>query len=166
MTRRAVLVLGLACVLPGCGITATVRGMLGLDPKPVEPDWKSLALRTDDDANGNSAVAVDVVLVKETAMLESLLTMSASKWFATRSDLRKSFPEAMTVFSYELAPSQSIKLSSKLWDGQKAWAALVFASYPTPGEHRARMLLNTAGYVVQLRAQNFSANEIKAGAAQ
>ncbi|GAB2870324.1 hypothetical protein GCM10027277_44520 [Pseudoduganella ginsengisoli] len=166
MIRRSMLMLGVVCVLPGCGVTATMRGLLGLDPKPVEPDWKSVALRTDDDANGNSAVAVDVVLVKETAMLESLLNMTASKWFATRSDLRKSFPEAMTVFSYELAPSQSIKLSNKLWDGQKAWAALVFASYGTPGDHRARMLLNTAGYVVQLRAQNFSASEIKSGSAQ
>lgn len=171
MNRRRMLKLGLAGLAPfvaaglsGCGIVAGTRALIGLDPKPVTPDWKALALRADDDANANSALAVDVVLVKETAMLDSLLAMPSSKWFSSRSDLQRSFPDALTVYPYELVPGQVIKLNSKLWDGQKAWAALVFASYTTPGEHRQRLLLNNGGYVVQLGAQGFSASEIKAGA--
>ena len=161
MIRRSLLMLALASVLPGCGMLG-----LGLKPKPVTPEWKTLALRAADDANANSALAVDVVLVKDVAVLESLLAMPASKWFATRADLQRSFPEALTVYSYELVPAQTIHLNEKLWRDQAAWAALVFAGYATPGEHRARMLLTSSGYVVQLGVRDFSASEIKAGAAK
>lgn len=170
MTRRAALKLALglplALAVAGCGVVAGTRSMLGLDPKPVVPDWKSLALSTADDANANSAVAVDVVLVKDTAVLESLLAMPAAKWFASRADLQRSFPEALTVFSYELAPSQTVRVAPKQWSEQRAWAALVFANYLSPGEHRARLMLNTPGYVVRLNAQGMAVNDLKSGAAQ
>ncbi len=165
-SRRRLLMLGVACALSGCGVVAGTRSLLGLDPKPVTPDWKSLALRADDDANANSAVAVDVVLVKDLAVLDALQAMPATKWFATRGDLQRSFPEGLTVYRYELVPGRTIKLNSKLWNEPKAWAALVYAGYASPGEHRARLLLNTSGYVVQLGAQGFSASELKAGSAQ
>lgn len=164
--RRGVLMLMLAGVLNGCGVVSGAGALLGLGPKPVEPDWKTLALQASDDANDNSALAVDVVLVRDAAVLESLLTMPASKWFATRADVRRSFPDALTVYSYEIVPSQSIKLNDKLWRSEKGWAALVYASYATPGEHRARLLLSASGYVVRLGAQGFEAGEIRPGAAQ
>ena len=168
MIRRTVLIglVATSLTLSGCGVVSGARSMLGLGPKPVGPDWKTLALRAADDANANSALAVDVVLVKDAAVLDSLMAMPASKWFATRADLQRSFPEALTVYSYELVPGQSIKLNDKLWRSEKAWAALVYASYSTPGDHRARMLLTAPGYVVQLGAQGFSAGEIKPGSAQ
>ncbi|NGZ86034.1 hypothetical protein [Duganella aceris] len=170
MTRRAVLKLALglplALAVAGCGVVAGTRSMLGLDPKPVTPDWKSLTLSTADDANANSAVAVDVVLVKDTAVLESLMAMPAAKWFASRADLRRGFPEALTVFSYELTPAQTVRVPPEQWSGQRAWAALVFAHYLSPGEHRARLMLNTPGYVVRLNAQGMSVNDLKSGTAQ
>lgn len=164
MRRRSVLLLclpGMPAALAGCGATRALFG-----PSMAAPGWKSLTLRAADDANSNSAVAVDVVLVKDQAVLDSLLAMPASKWFATRAELQRTFPEALTVYPYELVPAQTIKLNDKKWSDQKAWAALVFAGYANAGEHRARLLLNASGYVVQLNAQGFVANEPKAGAAQ
>ena len=162
MTRRGVLLaVSMAALLAGCGATRALFG-----PSMASPGWKSLTLRAADDANNNSALAVDVVLVKDQAMLDSLLAMPASKWFASRAELQRTFPEALTVYAYELVPSQTIKLNDKKWSDQKAWAALVFAGYANVGEHRARLLLNASGYVVQLNAQGFSANEPKPGAAQ
>ncbi len=166
MIRRGMLMLALGGVLSGCGVVAATRSLLGLTPKPVKPEWKTLALRAADDANANSALAVDVVLVKDATVLESLLAMPAAKWFATRADVQRSFPLALTVYSYELVPTQIISLNEKLWRDQSAWAALVYASYAGPGEHRARLLLTSSGYVVQLDVQGFSASEIKPGAAQ
>jgi type VI secretion system protein len=164
MTRRSMLAFAFAAaLLSGCN---TMRSLVGMDPKPVAPDWKALTLRAADDANSNSAIAVDVVLVKDAAMLDSLTNMPAAKWFATRAELQRTFPEALTVYPYELVPNQTVKLNDKKWNGQKAWAALVFAGYANAGEHRARLLLNNAGYVVQLNAQGFSASELKPGAPQ
>lgn len=163
--RRGVLPFVLLSVLlgalAGCGATRALFG-----PSMASPSWKSLTLRAADDANSNSAVAVDVVLVKDQAVLDSLLAMPASKWFASRAELQRTFPEALTVYPYELVPAQTIKLNDKKWSDQKAWAALVFAGYANAGEHRARLLLNASGYVVQLNAQGFSATEPKSGAAQ
>ena len=160
--RSAVLptLLMVLALLGGCGATRALFG-----PSMASPSWKSLTLRAADDANSNSAVAVDVVLVKDPAVLDSLLAMPASKWFASRAELQRTFPEALTVYPYELVPAQTIK-NDKKWSDQKAWAALVFAGYANAGEHRERLLLNASGYVVQLNAQGFSAKEPKAGAAQ
>lgn len=170
MKRRSLLMLGAACLLPGCGAVSGVvdstKNMIGLGPKPVKPDWKTLALRAEEDANDNSAVAVDIVFIKDQAVLDALLAMPAAKWFSTRADLQRSFPEALAVLSYELVPSQAIKVGDKLWRDQAAWAVLVYANYSSPGEHRARMLLNTPGYVVQLGALSFSASDLKPGTAQ
>jgi type VI secretion system protein len=156
----------LALIVSGCGAVSATKAVLGIGSKPVTPEWKTLLIAAAGNANANSAVAVDLVLVKDVAMLESLLAMSASKWFATRSDLQRTFPEALTVYPYELVPTQLIRMDEKPFARERVWAALVFAHYASPGEHRARLLLNTAGYVVQLNAQSFNASEIKPGAAQ
>lgn len=140
--------------------------MIGLDPKPVAPDWSSLAISAADDANANSAVAVDLVLVKDKAVLDTLQTMPASKWFSSRYELQRTFPDALTVYPYELVPTQAVRLDEKRFGKERAWAAFVFANYASPGEHRARLLLNNTGYSIHLGAQSFTVSEFKSGAAQ
>jgi type VI secretion system protein len=166
MMRRGMLMLMASALLPGCGVVAGTRSLLGLGPAPVAPSWQTLLLRADADAGANSALAVDVVLVKDTAVLSALLAMPAATWFATRDDVRRSYPEALTVYSYELVPAQHLPLDKKLWRAEKAWAALVYVSYAGAGEHRARLLLDAPAYVVQLGKQGFSVTDIKPGAAQ
>lgn len=167
---RASLLLCLVFMLSGCGafssVVAGTKSAMGLGSRPVTPDWKTLLITAAGNANANSAVALDLVLVKDAAMLESLLSMPAAKWFSMRSDLQRTFPEALTVYSYELVPTQLIRMDKKQFGRERVWAALVFARYSSPGEHRIRLLLNTAGYVVQLNAQSFNASDINTGAAQ
>jgi type VI secretion system protein len=164
--RRALVMAALVCLLPGCGVFDGARSMLGMGPKPVEPHWNSLALLAQEDANNNSALAVDIVFIKNQSVLDALMVMPAAKWFSSRADLQRSFPETLGVLSYELVPSQTIKVGEALWRDQAAWAVLVFANYSSPGEHRARLMLNTPGYVVQLGAFSFSASDLKPGTAR
>jgi type VI secretion system protein len=168
--RRVLPVVLVLVALSGCSainsVVAGSRALIGLDPKPVQPDWKSLAISAADDANANSALAVDLVLVKDKAVLDTLITMPASKWFTSRNDLQRTFPEAFTVYQYEMVPTQAVRLDENKFGKERAWAAFVFANYAAPGEHRARLLLNNSGYSVQLNAQSFAVSEIKAGAAQ
>ena len=149
--------------LAGCGAMSAVTSMVSsvMEPKPAAPDWKSLVITANNDVNQNSPIAVDVVYVKDKAMVTALLATSSSKWFATRSDLRRSFGESVAVSSYELMPSQSIRLDAKALSANLALAALVFADYPTPGEHRERLQMESPGYVVQLGAKGFQASEVK-----
>jgi type VI secretion system protein len=150
-----------AGVLAACGTLASLAG----GPRPQAPRWQTLALAAADNANGNSALAVDVVLVKDKGVLDTLAAMPAARYFATRADLQRTFPEALTVLAVEITPGQVIQLEPKRFGAERAWAALAFANYAAPGEHRARLLLERGGYVLQLNAQGFVASDIRPGAA-
>lgn len=164
--HRWSLLLVCSLALAGCGALSTVSALVGGGPRAVKPDWNTLALAAAADANTNSALAVDVVLVKDKALLDSLAAMPAAKYFAARADLQKTFPEALTVLAVEITPGQVIRLDGKRYGGERVWAALAFANYANQGEHRERLLLNNDGYVLQLNAQGFVASAVKRGAAR
>jgi type VI secretion system protein len=143
-----------ACMVAGCG-------MFGGGPKAVKPGWDSVNVTAAPDANGNSALAVDVVLVKERAVLESLMAMPAKRWFEARDGLQRTYPEGLTVLSAEITPGQTIRFARERFKGDKAWAALAFANYATPGEHRQSLPLKQDQCVLQLDAQDFAAITVK-----
>lgn len=141
-------------------------GLMNREPKPAAPEWKSLTLVAADDANANSALAIDVVLIKDKAMLDSLAAMPAARYFAGRADLQRTFPDALTVLAVEITPGQVIRLDSARFKDQRAWAAMAFANYANPGEHRARLLLNNNGYLLQLNAQGLVATDVTSAPAR
>jgi type VI secretion system protein len=157
MTARALF--PLLALLAGCSL-------LGGGPKPVEPGWQSLAFAAAGDANANSALAVDVVLVKDKALLETLAAMPASRYFATKADLQRTYPEALTAIGVEITPGQLIQVERKRFRAERAWAALAFANYATPGEHRVRVPLDSSACVLQLNEQEFVVTDSKTGAAR
>jgi len=152
--------LALLLVLFLCGCS-----MFG-GPKPVKPAWHSLAFAAAPDANTNSALAVDVVLVKDKALLETLSAMSAARYFAAKADLLRTYPDALTALGVEITPGQLIRFERKRFDGERAWAALAFANYAAPGEYRVRVPLDGGACLVQLNAQDFAVSDAKTGAAR
>lgn len=152
--------------LAGCGtvtkITQAGASLIGLGPpKPVLPDWKSVVLAASPDANDNSPLALDLVFVRDPALVDSLMTTPSAKWFAVRGDTQRAFPEALGVISFEVVPGQYIRLSEKAWTNQRALAVFVFASYPSPGAHRERLVLAADSYLLQLGSKGFKASEAK-----
>ena len=158
------------CLATGCstidGMTKTVGNALGFGPKPTTPDWRSVTITAAPDANQNSPVAIDLVFVREQALLDTLTATPSARWFTSRNDIVRSFPEGIGVLSYELVPRQSIRVPEAAFKSQKALAVLAFASYPPPGEHRERLLLNADAYLVQLGPKGFKAGEVKPAAAR
>ena len=124
-------------------------------PKPVRPDWNSLAFAAAADANANSAVAADVVLVRDKAVLETLAGMSAARYFAAKADLLRTYPDALTALAVEITPGQLIQVERKRFQGERAWAAFAFANYAAPGEHRVRVPFDCRQCRVQLDATGF-----------
>jgi type VI secretion system protein len=147
----------LAALLCAVMLAAGCSVIPGFGPKAVKPGWKTLTLVAAPDANANSALAVDVVLVKDKTLLEGLLAMPAARYFTAKAGLQRTFPEGLTVLSVEITPGQTIKIEPSRFKGEKAWAALAFANYATPGEHRESLLLDQRAYVLQLDAQEFAA---------
>ena len=132
-------------------------GMFGGGPKPVKPAWKTLALVAAQDANGNSALAVDVVLVRDTKLLDTLLALPAAKYFAATASLQRSYPDQMSVLPFEITPGQKIDVERTRFKDGKVWAVLAFANYATPGEHRARLALDEDHVVINLATDDFAA---------
>lgn len=158
LTRtRRVAAISAACLLTGCA-------MFG-GPKAVKPDWKTLHVVTAVDANNDSPLAIDLVLITERALVDGVAALTAAQYFAARDDMRRSQPDALVVHSLELAPGQSFEIDPKPFRARKGWAALMFANYGTPGAHRYRLQLDSSGYLLQLNAQDARLTDTKTGAA-
>lgn len=91
------------------------------------------------DANGNAPVAVDVVAVKDSNLLETLLKLPAGQWFSQRDQMRLDYPDGFAKWSWELVPGQPVPDTDVEDAASDAYGVLVFASYRTPGDHRARI---------------------------
>ena len=126
-------------------------------PAGVKLDWESVTVSVAAGANRDYPLAIDVVLVNDEALEKRLLAMSAREWFSARNGLRKTYPDALSVDSLELAPGESLTLPGKRWSGRRVTAALVFADYLVAGPHLAR--IDSLRGRVQLA---FGANEFTA----
>lgn len=105
--------------------------------------------------NQTSALAVDLVLIYDKALLETLLPLSASEWFAMRDQLRKDYPDykkSFKVWPLELVPAQDTTLVIR--DLRCAKSGIVFADYYTPGDHRVHFV-STWRLEVALRSEGF-----------
>lgn len=125
------------CAAGACAVMLGLAGcsMLGGGvPKVKLGDVRVLAAA---DANRNSPVVFEVVLVSDQA-LEQRLMASTDKWFASAAALGTSYPESLRVYHCELTPGQELSLSSKLFEGQRAHAVFVFADL-ADGERRGRI---------------------------
>lgn len=161
---RRGLLLALCLALSGCSalgklgesVASASAGLFGGGkPRPAPPAWTRVTVSAAADANRNSPVALDLVFVRDPALLESLNATPAAKWFATREDTQRAFPEGLGVVSLELVPGQTVQLTDPAHIRQPALAVLAFASYPPPGEHRERLLPAGDSYLLQLGPQGF-----------
>lgn len=166
---RQSLALVLMLLLSACSTLGNVANVLASaaadafsgEPKPAFLNWQGLMIAADADANLNSAVALDIVFVRDNNTLEKLQTLPAAKWFADRAELRRTFPDALIVRSLELVPRQILRLSEQDLGSPRVAGVLIFGDYSTPGEHRVRLVSLRDGALVRLGAQSFTVAEHK-----
>ena len=107
------------------------------------------------DVNQNSPVALDLVFVRDQATLDKLLTLSAAKWFASKEDLLKTYPNTFTVLNWELVPQQVLQLSEEALGSPRVAGMLLYANYLSVGEHRAQLPLGRQSFLVELGERGF-----------
>jgi type VI secretion system protein len=144
-------------------LAAAVAGLLGgcaapsfLGFKGDRVAWKQVTLAAAADANGNSPVAVDVVLISDEALQARVAELPASKWFASRADLASTYPTGLRYRSWELVPGQRLEVPVQQFDGPRVTAAYVFANYPEPGAYRVRIAQVSGTLAVQLDNNAFT----------
>jgi type VI secretion system protein len=142
LPRLPIALLSLAFLLSGCSslnktkakATATAKAVANrviLRPEPLNLD-----VGIDPEANKNSPVALDVVLVKDKNFWKTAPDISAKDWFTRKSDLQRRYGKKLQVSSWEWVPGQPIApITVKVprW----LYGAMVFANYPSPGSHSA-----------------------------
>ncbi len=173
--HRRVLVLAAPLALVGCSavskltdsIVSVGASLIGQDkPHPKPTLWKSVTVVASSDANQDSPVAVDLVFVRDPALLEVLNATPAAKWFATRTDLQRAFPEGVSVVSLEVVPGQTLRLPHAAHIHQLALAVLAYAGYPPPGDHRLRLQPTPGNFLLQLGPKGFLGVEAPTPAAK
>ncbi|MBX9621289.1 MAG: hypothetical protein K2X28_04580 [Alphaproteobacteria bacterium] len=119
----AKLALAVALSLTGCGPDLSIN---------------SVTIYTDQDANQNSAIAVDLVVLYDDNLVKGLGQMSASQYFSTTSQLLLDNPTLLDIWHWELVPGQVVQVFSPE-TATAANGAYVFANYLTPGDHRLKV---------------------------
>lgn len=135
--QRALLffTLGVVCAgtWAGCSnIGARTRSFFGgqvLIDITVEPD-----------ANRNSPVAMDLLIVYDEALLSQLLKLTAKEWFTQRDQIKKDHLEdsGLETWEWEWVPGQLVP-PLELPLKPDAEGAIVFVDYLSAGAHRFRV---------------------------
>lgn len=148
----------------GCLTVLCFAGLAGcsmLFPSGDKVKWDELTLAAGEEANNDSPIAVDVVFVTDKTLLARIAELPASKWFAVRGDLTGTFPDAIRYQSWELVPGQRVVVPGDKLRGPRVAGVFVFADYPGPGAHRARVERFDGRLVVQLGDNAFSISSVK-----
>ena len=124
------LLIPLVLLASACGLPNRVRSMFG-GQLPIQV---SIA----PDANENTPLAVDFVVVYEKKILDKLLEKKARDWFAGREQFLRDYPDGVKSSKWEWVPGQEVQ-PIEIDYGVGAKQVVLFADYLTPGEHRARI---------------------------
>jgi type VI secretion system protein len=146
--------------LAACSSIASVAKMV--IPSGNRLDWSGLTVIAAPDANLNTPVALDIVQVRDEATLALVSGLPAAKWFTSRADLIKTFPEGLSIKSLEVTPGMTVKLTAGDLPPSRQIGVFVFADYLTAGEHRARADQLKGDILVRLGSRSFSVTALKA----
>lgn len=154
MNYKKFFILGVFLFLFGCGSSGSV--FKGVVPVGSYLSWSSVTVAADADANLNSAIAVDVVMLHDEEILGLVQNLPAAKWFATRDDLVKTFPKSLSFQTVEMVPGQTLQLKQDMFLQKRQVGTMVFANYLTPGEHRMRVDPLLGQVLIQLATKTFT----------
>lgn len=120
----------IALLASACGLPNRVRSMFGGQlPIPV-----SIAA----DANEDSPLAVELIVVYNDKLIDKLLEKKARDWFAGREQFLRDHEDDVDAHKWEWIPGQEVP-PIELSYGIGAKRLVVFADYITPGDHRANI---------------------------
>lgn len=92
------------------------------------------------DANQNNPIAVDILLIEDATLLQQVLSMSATEWFAKREQVRADYPDSsgFRLWGWEWIPGQQVA-DIHIPYNIRAEGAVVFVRYFSGGTHRVRI---------------------------
>lgn len=125
-------------------------------PQPVkEVFMHGIQLIANPQANENTAIAVDFVISYNADLTNTLMQLSAFKYFDQKKQLLRDNPDTLQVLSWEIVPGQALAPTYVTYTGPYPQAGIFFANYLSPGDHRIRAGKQTDVYIL-LGKEDFS----------
>jgi type VI secretion system protein len=144
--HRHLVVLSLmaAALLVGCALKHPVKS---LKQATGHPPTVVLQVQLSADANGDSVVPFDVVVVQNKTLLKTVSQMDAATWFGPKGRCNyRGGPKAKIQFhSWEFVPGQTFRIDLPVT--ADSIAVLGFANYSTPGTHRVDFVTSGSQFV-------------------
>jgi type VI secretion system protein len=125
--------------VPFAALALGIVLLAGCSSGPPEIETRTLDFEIGAKANDDTALAVDLVLVFDQTLIGQIAGLPATTWFQTRDQVKLANPTGLEVRSFEVIPGQPGAHVDITGDSRDAIAAFVFASYTSPGPHRARV---------------------------
>jgi len=97
---------------------------------------RDIAIEVAPEANDNSPIAVDLVLVYSDVALSRVATMTPGEWFERRGDILATFPQEVKVMRWEVVPGQRLRRMSLPDNASSAAGALLLARYNSRNAQR------------------------------
>jgi len=144
VARGSYLSLGAAC-LPlvafalSCGGTRQKTNPVVDTIRPLFVEELKLAVTISPDANQQSPVAVDLVMIYDPNLLDPIAKLAAKDWFVQREQLQRDFPDGFQLWRWEWVPGQQISAQRIRFNPRRVKGTLLFANYFLPGTHRAKV---------------------------
>jgi len=118
---------------------------LALGACSLLPSWlgggrsiSRISIDADPEANHNSAVAVDLVMLSDPEAAAAIMKLSARDWFQRRQQFTRDYPDGLRIVSWEMAPGQILR-DAPVNSPSGMTDAIVFAGYRDEGDHRLRL---------------------------
>ena len=130
-------------------------------PSGEKLKWEEVTIGVGREANENSPIAVDIVLIFNEGLVKKVSELTSSDWFKSKNYVLKTFPQDLVVKSWELAPGDSLQIPSSFFGNERVFSVIAFADYFSAGEHRVKIDHLKGGIVLEFNADDFSAFSIK-----
>ena len=134
--------------LQACGTLGGVKSLFG-GVFPVE-------VQISPDLNQSSPIALEIVVIYDKKVLETLRQMPAREWFEQRAQILRDHQGGLRTWGFEWVPGQEVEPLALRYDvGAKQ--GVIFADFFSPGPHRLlvdphrgiRLLLEADGFTVE-----------------
>ena len=156
MTLRTASTLFVGLLLAGCSFFQSAKN--AVIPPGKALNWETVTFAMQPAVNMNFPLAIDIVTIYEPALVDKVLGMKASDWFATKDSLLKTYPKALQSRSWELAPGESKIVDGKPFREKHVFAAVSFADYFAQGDHRIRLDELEGSIRLEFEANDFNAS--------